>query len=144
MKPVLWFRLSAGILLLFAIGHTVGFLTFRPAAAEGLAVWNAMNNVHFSQDGYTFSYAGFYKGLGLFVTGCDLFLAWMAWRLGSMARRGVSDTRAIAWVMCALQAVGMVLAWSFFALPQIILSAVAALCLGVGAWSSGRQKESGV
>lgn len=38
MKPAVWFRVSAVVLLLFAIGHTVGFLSFRPPTADGQGV----------------------------------------------------------------------------------------------------------
>ncbi|HEY4355437.1 MAG TPA: hypothetical protein VGN16_06800 [Acidobacteriaceae bacterium] len=139
MKPVLWFRVSAVILFLFAAGHTFGFLTFRPTSAEGQAVWSAMNNVHFSEGGATFSYGNFYLGLGLFITFIDLFFAWMAWRLASMARRGVSDTSAIAWGMCALQVIGLVLSLRYLGIPPVVFSAIAAGCLAMGALSASRQ-----
>lgn len=47
MTATLPYRIAAGVLLLFAVGHTLGFLTFRPASAEGLAVYDAMNSVRF-------------------------------------------------------------------------------------------------
>jgi hypothetical protein len=139
MRPVLWFRISAVIFLLFAAGHTFGFLTFRPTSAEGQAVWSAMNNVHFVEGGATFSYGNFYLALGLLATFFDLFLAWMAWRLASMARRGISDTSAIAWSMCVLQAIGIVLSVRYIGIPPAVFSVVAAGCLAMGALSFRRQ-----
>ena len=38
MKAMVWFRVSAVLLVLFALGHTVGFLSFRGTTAEAQAV----------------------------------------------------------------------------------------------------------
>ena len=73
MKPSLWFRIAAVLLFFFALGHTVGFLRFRPATADGRAVLDAMNSVHFRVGSGSFSYGGFYVGFGLFVTSYLLF-----------------------------------------------------------------------
>ena len=40
MSATLLYRIAAGLLLLFAVGHTLGFLGFKPASVEGLA-WAA-------------------------------------------------------------------------------------------------------
>lgn len=137
MKATTWFRISSVILLLFAVGHTLGFLTFRPATEEGRAVWEAMNNVHFAAKHGTYSYAGFYVGFGLFVTSSYVFEAWLLWFLGRMAARGVMEARAIAWVLCGLQVVGFGLSVRFFAGAPALLSAVAAVCVGMGAVRMG-------
>ncbi|WP_434557129.1 LIC_13387 family protein [Tunturiibacter empetritectus] len=97
MRAAAWFRAAAVVLLLFAVGHTYGFLAFRPDTAEGRAVWEAMNSVRFSAGSSTFSYGGFYKGFGLFISSLYLFGAWLAWTLGSMVRAGEMAARRIAW-----------------------------------------------
>ncbi len=38
MSPTLLYRIAAALLLLFAAGHTLGFLAFKPPSPEGLAV----------------------------------------------------------------------------------------------------------
>ena len=134
MKAATWFRITAVLLLLLAAGHTFGFLTFRPATAEGQAVWTAMNSVHFSMGGHgTFTYGGFYLGFGLFASAFYVFEAWLAWFLGTMAGRGVMEARAIAWVLCALQVVGLGLSLLYFPAAPTVLSVMAAVCLGMGA-----------
>ena len=67
-SATVWFRISAVILLLFAVGHTFGFLTFQPPTEQGLAVREAMANVHFQVGGKIFSYGGFYRGFGISAT----------------------------------------------------------------------------
>ena len=105
MRTSLLFRIAAVLLLFFALGHTVGFLRFRPPTAEGVAVLDAMNNVHFRVGNATSSYGGFYVGFGLFVTAYLLFSAVLAWQIGSMTRRAPG----------AVGGLGYGLGWSLFA-----------------------------
>ncbi|NYF88089.1 LIC_13387 family protein [Tunturibacter empetritectus] len=138
MRAAAWFRAAAVVLLLFAVGHTYGFLAFRPDTAEGRAVWEAMNSVRFSAGSSTFSYGGFYKGFGLFISSLYLFGAWLAWTLGSMVRAGEMAARRIAWGMFVLQCFGTVLSLQFFSVGPAVLSALAALCFMMGAVSMQR------
>jgi hypothetical protein len=133
MKAATWFRITSVVILLFAAGHTFGFLTFRPATAEGQAVWAAMTSVHFAAKHGTYSYGGFYVGFGLFVSASYLFEAWLAWFLGSMAERGLREARTIAWGLCALHVVGAGLSLQYFAGAPTVSSVIAAICLGMGA-----------
>jgi hypothetical protein len=133
MKAATWFRITSVVMLLFAAGHTFGFLTFRPATAEGQAVWAAMNSVHFAAKHGTYSYAGFYLGFGLFVSSFYVFEVWLLWFLARMAERGVAEARTIAWGLCGLQVVGAGLSVRYFAGAPAVLSVVAAICLGMGA-----------
>jgi len=133
MKATTWFRIAFVVMLMFVAGHTFGFLTFRPPTAEGQAVWAAMNSVHFAIGRGSFSYGGFYRGFGLFVTAFLVFEAWLVWFLGQLAGRGRMEARAIAWSLCALQVVGAGLSAQYFAAPQVALSVAAAVCLGIGA-----------
>jgi hypothetical protein len=136
VKPVVWFRVAAGLMLLFAIGHTIGFLTFQPPSVEGQNVWKAMNAVRFSIGSSTFSYGDFYKGFGLFITAFQLFATWLAWSLGAMARREAAGVRTIAWGMSILQLVSLALSLRYFSSGPVVLSGLTAACLIVAAISS--------
>ena len=138
MKPVVWFRITAVVILLFAVGHTFGFLAFRPSTTEGRAVWLAMNSVRFAEGHSTFSYGGFYTGFGLSITAFQLFAAWLAWLLGSMARQSAAAVCSIAWGMFALQIVGIGLSLEYFSAGPAVLSAMAAACLAMAAISNRR------
>ena len=141
MKATLLYRIAAVVFVLFAAGHTFGFLSFRPASAEGLAVWNAMNTVHFQAQGATFSYGGWYKGFGLSITASTLFQAVVAWHLAGLAARSPGAAAgALAWSFFALQVVGVVLSWIWFGVAPFVLSALIAICLGWGAWQMQRKK----
>ncbi len=142
MKPALWFRIAAARFLLFAVGHTYGFLTFRPSNPEGRAVLDAMNNTPLIVGSTTFTYGGFYLGFGLFITLFELFTAWLCWQLGSMSRRAPSDTQTITWAMFAVQIVGLALSLRYFSTGPAILSMLTALCLAMAAISTRHQAAS--
>jgi len=84
MKPAVLYRIASVLFVIFAAGHTFGFLSFKPPTAEGLAVRDAMNSVHF---GANMSYGGVYIGFGLYISVYLLFSAYIAWHLGGLAGR---------------------------------------------------------
>jgi len=130
----LLYRIAAVLLILFAAGHTVGFLRFQPPTPEAAAVRDAMTNVHFQVRGSSFSYGGFYVGFGLFATLYLLFAAFLAWHLGNVAATNPHAIGALAWGFVAVQVVSFALSWIYFAPPPAILSALVAACLGWAAW----------
>ena len=99
MNSTLLYRIAAVLLVLFAVGHTLGFMTFKPHSTEGMAVREAMTTVHFEFRGKEYSYGNFYRGFGLTVTAYLLFSAFLAWYLGDVAARApavmVSPARGI-------------------------------------------------
>jgi hypothetical protein len=133
MKASNWFRAAAVLMLLFAAGHTMGFLTFSASTLEGRAVFEAMNNVRFSSGNASFTYGNFYKGFGLSITVSQLFFAWLGWVLAGMAKQGAAGVKAIAWGMFAVQAAGVVLALMYISAVPAVFSAVAAVCFAMGA-----------
>lgn len=142
MKATLLFRIAAVMFVLFAIGHTFGFLTFKPATEQGLAVRDAMNNVHFEAQGRIYSYGGFYRGFGLSATASMLFEAFLAWYLGSMAKRGSREVKAIGWAFFIQQLSGLVLSWLYFGVPPMILSAVVTALIGVATWQAASARTT--
>lgn len=134
MSPTVLYRFAAVMLVLFAAGHTVGFLTFVPASAEGLAVHDGMNNVRFDYGGKQYTYGGFYKGFGLTITAFLLFSAIVAWNLSSLARTAPRAVGVIGWSLCVLQLVSCFLSWRYFFPPPVILSALAAIAIGWATW----------
>jgi hypothetical protein len=144
MKATILFRITAIMFLIFAAGHTFGFLTFKPPTEQGLAVREAMNNVHFEVQGKIFSYGGFYRGFGLSATASMLFEAFLAWYLGRMAKRNAHEVTAIGWAFFTLQLSGLVMAWLYFGIAPMILSAIVAAMIGTATWlaSSGQERSS--
>ena len=134
MTATLLYRIAAVALLLFAAGHTFGFLSFRPPSTEGLAVYNAMNSVHFDFNGAARSYGEFYTGFGLMVTAYLLFCAFLAWRLGSLAASQPKAIGVLAWAFVVVQLVILVLSVVYFFVVPVVLSGVIVVCLLWAAW----------
>jgi len=137
MKAVWLYRTASVIFVLFAAGHTYGFLSFRPASAEGRAVWEAMNNVHFQQGAATFSYGNFYVGFGLSATLFLLFSAFLAWYLGALARNNPQAIGPLGWALFVLQFASIALNWKYFSVVPAVFAAILAAVLGCAAWLVG-------
>jgi hypothetical protein len=123
------YRIAAALLVLFAVLHTMGFLSFKPPTPEGRAVLESMNTVHFKIAGKSFSYGEFYRAFGLFVTVYLLFSAYVALLLSRTPVKG------LGWGLFAVQAAGLVLAVVYFSTPQISFTGVLSLCTG---WAAAR------
>ena len=67
MKASTLYRIAAVFILLFDIGHTIGFLQHDPSwGVDSLLA--SMKSTHFNIQGFTRSYWEFFVGFGLFVT----------------------------------------------------------------------------
>jgi hypothetical protein len=128
------YRIAAVVFLLFAAGHTFGFLSFRPESSEGLAVYNAMKSVFFDFNGAARSYGEFYTGFGLQVTAYLIFAAFLAWHLGKLAVSQPTAIGVLAWAFVAVQLAILVLSVLYFFLIPSLLSAVILVCLLWSAW----------
>ena len=134
MKAKTLFRITAVVFVIFAAGHTYGFLNFKPPTQEALAVRDAMDRVHFEVGGKLFSYGGFYRGFGLTATAAMLFEAFLAWHLGSMASRGAAGLKTLGWAFFAWQIPGLILSLLYFGIPPTVLSALAAALIATATW----------
>jgi hypothetical protein len=134
MKATLFYRIAAVLLILFAAAHTFGFLTFTPPTPEGVAVRDAMNNVHFQAENHIYSYGDFYRGFGFFVTIYLLFSAFLAWHLGGVAARSPQAIGALSWVFFAVQVASVILSSVYFSAAPAISSGLVAACLGWAGW----------
>ena len=134
MKPTLLYRIASVLFVLFAAAHTYGFLHFVPPSAEGAAVRDAMYNVHFALKDGAHTYGAFYEGFGLSLSVCLLFLAFLAWHLGSLAARNPAAIGALGWALCATQVAQVVVCLIYLPMVPAISSAIIAVCLGAAAW----------
>lgn len=123
------YRIAAIVLVLFAAGHTAGFLAFKPPSDAGLAVHDSMHSVHFQLDGRGYTYEDFYKGFGLTITAEMLFAAFVAWYLGSHP-----GNKALGWALTALQVASLALNLVYFFPVTWIFSVVIVVCLAWAAW----------
>ncbi len=134
MTARLPYRIAAVTFLLFAAGHTFGFLSFKPSSAEGLAVLDAMNGVRFDFNGASRTYGGFYTGFGLQVTAYLVFGAYLAWHLGNVAVTFPKAIGLLAWAFAAVQLAVLILSGLYFFLVPTVLCAIIFACLLWAAW----------
>ena len=134
MKATLLYRIAAVVFILFAVGHTVGFLKFTAPNADGAAVFASMNSVRLQVGNGKLTYGDFYRGLGLFCTLYLLFCAYLAWYLAGLAQHNPQAIGSLGWVFFVLQLASIVVSWVYLLPPPIILSAILAICTGWAAW----------
>ena len=137
MKASILYRVAAVCLLLFAVGHTVGFRQSDPQWGVD-ALLTSMRSIHFDVQGFTRTYWDFFVGFGLFVTVFLLLASVIAWQLGSLPAETLGQVRGIAWALAIGCAAVAVLSWRYFFVVPIVFSMVITVCLISAAWLSSK------
>ena len=126
MNAARWLYFAAGFLLLFAVGHTIGFLAFHPKSAAAAAVWGSMNAVPVDSN---HTYAGFYTGFGLVITVFLLMAAWLAYIAARLCEKQPGTARSIALAMAIAHSVILLLSFNYFSWPPVLIAALTTFCL---------------
>jgi hypothetical protein len=142
MSARILYRISSVLLVLFALGHTIGFRHVDPTwNADGVV--NGMRSVSFDVQGFHRSYWDFFSGFGLFVSVFLVFAAVLAWQFGSMSLERLAAIPIERWSFAICFVFIAVLSWRYFFLAPDVLSTLAALCLVGAAWLGGGSKVLG-
>jgi hypothetical protein len=134
MRAKLPLRIASMTLLLFALGHTLGFLSFRPKSPEALAVQDAMRRVPFDFSGTTVHWMDLYTGFGLAISVSGFVSTILAWRLSTSSPGEASLARTVAWLLCATQVANILLSLLYFGSIQAGFSLACAALLAWGAF----------
>jgi hypothetical protein len=137
MKASIFYRASAVLLLVFAVGHTLGFRQTDPKWGVD-SVIGLMQSVRFDMQGLSRTYWDFYVGFGLFVSVFLLFAAVFAWQLGGLAPETLARMRVSAWALALSFAAVIILSWRYFFIIPIVLAIAITVCLTVAAWLSAK------
>lgn len=140
MKASVLYRIASVLLVLFAVGHTLGFRTTKPEWGVGPLI-TSMREIHFVVQGFSRTYWNFYVGFGLFVTVLLLFAALVSWQLGNLSAETLLLVRVIAWALAVCFVVVTILSWKYFFMAPIVFSIAITACLIVAAWLSGRRNQ---
>jgi len=136
VKASLLYRTASVLLILFALGHTLGFRRVDPRwKLDSIIV--ALRSTHFEVQGLNRTYWDFYVGFGLFVTVLLLFTAILTWQLGGLPKDHLSEMRLVAWSLAACFVVVTFLSWKYFFIVPVIFSGVVAICLILAALVAG-------
>jgi hypothetical protein len=136
MTASLLYRISSGLLALFALGHSVGFRQVDPQWKADSVV-NGMRSISFHVLGFNRSYWDFFSGFGFFVSVFLVFAAILAWQFGSMSREALAAMRVARWSFAACFVLIAGLTWRYFFIPPDVLSTLVALGLVGAAWLGG-------
>ena len=133
MNASLLYRIASVLLVLFALGHTIGFRHVDPRWGADTAV-NSMRTVNFEVQGFHRTYWDFFTGFGLFVSVLLLFAAVLAWRFGSMTHEQLSAIPVERWSFAVCFVVIAGLSWRYFFVAPGVFATLAALGLVGAAW----------
>jgi hypothetical protein len=138
MKASLLYRIASVLLLLFAIGHTLGFRQTNPEWGVGPLI-DSMRSIHFDAQGFNRTYWDFFSAFGLFFSVFLLFAAVLAWQLGSLPAEIFARLRGTAWALAVCFAAVTALSFKYAFTTPIVFSTLITLCLIAGAWLSAKK-----
>src|ERR1051325_11248473 len=137
MKASMLYRIAAVLLLLFAVGHTLGFRQSDPAwGVDGLLV--SMRSIHFDMQGFNRTYWDLFVAAGFSVGVFYLFAAILAWQLGGLPAANLALMRGTAWAFALCFAAITVVSWRYLFIIPVAFSGLITLCLTAAALLSAR------
>src|ERR1700680_3042253 len=133
-----FYRIAAVLMLLFAVGHTLGFRQSDPAWGVD-ALLGSMRSIYFDVQGFNRTYWDLFVAAGFSVGVFYLFAAILAWQLGGLPAATLALMRGTAWAFALCFAAITVVSWRYLFILPIAFSSVITLCLASAAWLSGKQ-----
>ena len=138
MKASMFYRIAAVLLLLFAVGHTLGFRQSDPKWGVD-ALLGLMRSIHFDVQGFNRTYWDLFVAAGFSVGLFYLFAAILAWQLGGLPAATLALMRGTAWALALCFAAITVVSCRYLFIIPIAFSIVITLCLTAAAWLSAKQ-----
>jgi hypothetical protein len=135
-----FYRSAAILLLLFAVGHTLGFRQTDPAWGVDSLV-GSMRTIHIPLQGFSRTYWDLFSALGFFVSVFLVFSAVLAWQLGGLPRETLARLRGTAWAFAGCFAVITGIGFRFLFTAPIVFCSLITLCLIAAAWLSGKAEK---
>lgn len=133
MRASVLYRIASVLLLLFAVGHTVGFRQSDPEwGVEALLA--SMQSIRFDVQGFSRTYWDLFVGAGFFVSVFLLFAATLAWQLGRLPAATLALMRGTAWAFALCFFALTILGWCYFFILPIAFLALITACLTAAAW----------
>ena len=140
MKASLLYRIASVLLLLFAIGHTLGFRQTNPEWGVGSLI-DSMRSIHFDAQGFNRTYWDFFSAFGLFFSVFLLFAAVLAWQLGGLPAEIFARMRRTAWALAISFVAVTALCWRYAFTTPIVFSTLITLCLIAAPWISAKKPQ---
>src|SRR5580765_8033118 len=138
MKASLLYRIAGVLLLLFAVGHTLGFRQSDPTWGVDTLL-GSMRSIHFEVQGFNRTYWDLFLAAGFSVGLFYFFAAILAWQLGGLPPETLALMRPAAWAFALCFAAITIVSWRYLFILPIAFSIVITLCLTAAAWLSAKQ-----
>jgi hypothetical protein len=138
MKASMFYRITAVLLLVFAVAHTLGFRQSDPTWGVD-ALLGSMHSIHFDVQGSDRTYWDLFVAAGFSVGVFYLFAAILAWQLGRLPAATLALVRGTAWAFALCFAAITVVSWRYLFIIPTAFSIVITLCLTAAAWLSVKQ-----
>ena len=137
MNPSILYRIASVLLILFGIGHQLGFRSVDPRWGVDSAL-GALKAAQFQVQGMTRTYWDFFSGFGFFVTILLFFAAILAFQLGGLSKETLRSLGLVRWAFALSFVAITLLTWRYFFIVPLVFSGLVALCLILAAWSAPR------
>jgi hypothetical protein len=137
VKASVLYRIAAVLLLLFSVGHTLGFRQSDPTWGVDTLL-GSMRSIHFDVQGFSRTYWDLFVAAGFSVGVFYLFAAALAWQLGSLSADTLAVMRTTVWALALCFAAITVVSWTFLFVLPIVFSTLITVCLTGAAWLSAR------
>jgi hypothetical protein len=137
VSPSLLYRIASVLLVLFGLGHQLGFRRVDPRWGADSAI-GALKATRFEVQGMTRTYWDFFSGFGFFVTVLLFFAAILAFQLGGLSKETLRSLGLVTWAFALSFAVITVLTWRYFFIAPLVFSGLVTFCLLLAAWSAAR------
>jgi hypothetical protein len=137
MKASVFYRIAAVLLLLFAVGHTLGFRQSDPQWGVD-ALLGSMRSIHFDVQGSSRTYWDLFVAAGFSVGVFYFFAAILAWQLGGLPAATLAPMRGTVWAFALCFAAITVVSWKYLFILPIAFSFVITNCLTAAAWLSAK------
>jgi len=124
-------------LLLFAVGHTLGFRQTDPAWGVD-ALLASMRSIHFEMQGFHRTWWDLFVAAGFSVGVFYLFAAMLAWLLARLPVETLARMRGIRWAFALCFAAVTIVSCMYLFLLPIAFSIVITACLISAAWLSAK------
>src|SRR6202167_6316032 len=138
MNASTFYRIAAVLLLLFALGHTLGFRQSDPKWG-GDALLGSMRSIRFDVQGLERTYWYLFVAAGFSVGVFYLFAAILPWQMGSLPAPTLALMRGTAWAFALCFAAITVVSWRYLFILPIAFSMLITLCLTAAAWLSTKR-----
>jgi hypothetical protein len=135
VKASIFYRVAAVLLLLFAVGHTVGFRQSDPKWGVDTLL-ASMRSIHFDVQGSNRTYWDLFVAAGFSVGVFYLFAGVLAWQLARLPVQTLALMRGIAWTFAICFSIITIVSWRYLFIVPIVFSLVITVCLIAAAWLS--------